>query len=107
MERAVSAVAVATTSGLWARPQIPEETLGEFASEFFAAGGFGRLAAEERQAQEIGNDWLEQSRRSRRCGRRDRRACEKVVGDGVDHHVAGAGVESRNLFRGCSRRESL
>ena len=82
-----------------------DETLGEFASEFFASCGLRRLAAEEGQAQKIGDNRYEN------CARRSDAAvaivglAEETVGDGVNHHVARAGVESRNLFSGCSRRD--
>ncbi len=82
-----------------------DETLGELASEFFAAGGFGWLAAEKWQAQEIGNDRFEN------CTRRGDAAiaivglAEESVGHCVDHHVAGAGVESCHLLRRCSGRD--
>ena len=103
MERAVSAVAVAITSGLWARPQILRKRWANSRPNSSWCGC--RLAAKEWQSQEVGNDWLES-----RAGRGDAAIavvglCEKAVGDGVYHHVARARIESRDLFSGCSRRD--
>ena len=100
IERAVNAVAVATTSGLLARPQRFDELLRELASEFLAPGGLGRLAAEKWQAQDLSNDRLENRTRSCNSAIAIVGLTEEPLGDRVDHHVAGAGVEGNHLLGG-------
>src|SRR6266404_5121482 len=81
-----------------------DELLCELASELFASGGFGRLAKEKWETQSPRNNAV----KYQACGRDASIAIvglpEKPVDDCIDHHVARAGVESRNLLRGCSRR---
>ena len=79
--------------------------LRELASEFFASRGLGRPAAEKWPAQDLGDNPLKYRARSCDAAVAIVGLAEEAFRDRIDHHVAGAGVESGDLFRGCGRRD--
>ncbi len=100
IERAVRAVAVATTSCFAALvrsvSRIAARTRGRILRVLRSSGGLRR---KKWQAQDVGDNRIEHCARSCDPAVAIIGLAEKAIGDGVNHHVAGAGVESRNLFR--------
>ncbi len=84
-----------------------EEAGGVGGAELLASGGFGRGLAEEFFFELGGEDWRENF-----SGCRDAAVAvvgpgEELLGEGVDDHVAGAGVEGDDfVLRGCGGDDS-
>ena len=105
IERAVNAVAVATTSALFARPQRLTNCCANSRPNSSRPAVLGGLRRKNGRRRNSDDNRLEYCARSCDAAVAIIGLAEEAIGDRVNHHVAGAGVESRNLFRGCSRRD--
>src|SRR5204863_177383 len=76
----------------------------KLAAELLAARGLWRLPAEKRLAQDVGYYVFKRSPGSRDFPIAIISLAEQMLGDSIDNHVPGSGVEGKYLFRRCAGR---
>ena len=81
-----------------------DECVHEFATEIFAAGGLRSFATEERASENFVNHTFEDTPTGGNATIAIVRLLKEALGDSVDNHVAGTGIEGDDVFGSSSGR---